>query len=337
MNNRRVTIKDIAAMANVHPSTVSRALRSEGTDVPNRDRILRIADALGYRTNLLARALADGWIPIVPLLVPDVANSFFPEVARGAEDVAQRNGYSLVVVNTDGDSKTEREAIQSLLRLSVPFIIMAPGSSRSEAVVREFEKTVPFVVVDRTFDEAAHLSVGVDNYDGGAQAARHLLELGHRDLCVIAGPREASTAQHRLDGFNAVLQEHGLATMVIQGGFHPHDGLTAAATFLNLDARPTAVLAANDLVGMTFMRTIQAAGVTVPDDVSVVGFDDLVFAEYLTPSLTTVAQPAREMGRLAVTIGMSPEPTTLSPTLLQPRLVVRESTGPARRRDAARG
>ncbi len=323
----KVTIREVAAAANVHASTVSRVLRNpSGRATPGRARIMATVRRLGYQPNLLARALSANRAPIVPLLIPDVANWFFAEVARGAEEAAWNAGLSLVLCNTEHDSQRERMYLESLVALQVPFAIVAPNSESSGDVIREISKRCPIITIDRLVEGLDLPGVTVDNEMGGRLAARHLLELGHSRIACISGPAGASTARARLRGFRAVLAKAGYEPTVIRGGFLANDGVRAATEFLALKERPTAVFAANDLCAMGFIHALEHHKVHVPDDVSVVGFDDLVFAAYLRPSLTSVHQPARRLGSLAVELALDSRAGRASPVKLRPRLIGREST-----------
>ena len=327
----RVTIREVAAQANVHASTVSRVLRNpSGRATPSRDQIIAAVHQLGYQPNLLARALSANKAPIVPLLIPDVANWFFAEVARGAEEAAWEAGLSLVLCNTGIDTardpQRERVYLESLVQLQVPFAIVAPNSESSGDMIREISKRCPIVTIDRLIEGLDIPGVTVDNELGGRLAARHLLGLGHRHVACIAGPSGASTARARVRGFQEVFADAGCEPVVIQGGFLTKDGVAAANEFLGLKDRPTAVFAANDLCAIAFIHVLERHDVHVPGDVSVVGFDDLVFAAYLRPSLTSIHQPARRLGSLAVELALDSRNRRTSPIKLRPRLIAREST-----------
>lgn len=328
MPGTRVTIRDVASAAGVHASTVSRILRGTSSRPgPTRDRVLRVAQELGYQPNLLARALTEQRAPIVPLLIPDVANAFFPELALGAEEAARRAGYALLLCNTESEANLERQYLESLVPLQVPFVVVVPNSETSADTLREFSARCPIVIVDRLLDGLDLPSVSVDNQLGGRLATEHLLDLGHTHIACIAGPQDASTAKDRLHGYALAMEERSLETTVIRGGFTTADGTRAAQAFLRLRSRPTAVTAPNDLAALAFIRGLETHGVRVPADVSVVGFDDLVFAAYSRPALTTIHQPARRMGATAIAVALSPGADgRLAHIRLRPRLVVREST-----------
>ena len=327
MPSARVTIRDVAAAAGVHPSTVSRVLRERSAwPSGTRDRVVSAAERLGYRPNLLARALSTNRAPVAPLLVPDVANAFFPEVALGAEEAARAAGYALLLCNTQADPFLERAYLESLVPFQVPFAIVVPGPDSAD-LIREFAGACRFVAVDRTVEGLDVPSVTVDNRLGSRLATEHLIGLGHHRIACVAGPTDTSTARDRVEGYRDAVRAADLAAVVVEGGFAAEDGMRAAERFLRLAPRPTGIVAANDLCAIGIVRVLEDQGVHVPRDVSIVGFDDLAFAGFVRPALTTVHQPAREMGAAAVEVAIAAlagRPT--ESVRLAPRLIVREST-----------
>lgn len=328
----RVTLRDIASTVGVEPSTVSRILRNPGgRRTATRERVLAAVQEFGYRPNVLARSLTLSSAPIIPLLVPDVSNWFFADVARGAEEAASAAGYSLILCNTEHSPDRERSYLESLAALQVPAAIVAPHSEASLAAIRSFASLSPVVTIDRLLPGLDTPAATVDNYLGGRLATQHLVGLDHHQVVCVAGPSNASTAVERVRGYSDVLHENGLDPVVIQGGFTTKEGVRAARQFLRLQPRPTAVVCANDLCALSFVHELIAHDVQVPGDVSVVGYDDQAFSEYLRPALTSIHQPARRLGEVAVELALAPG-TLPSPVRLRPRLVVRESTARRRRR-----
>jgi len=324
----RVRIRDVAEAANVDPSTVSRILANpSGRPTQTRKRVMATVEALGYVPNLLARSLSADEAPIVPLLVPDVTNWFFAEIARGAEEAARRAGYSLVLCNTERDPERGRKYLQSLASFRVPFAIVAPDSEASGAAIREFAAHTLVVVIDRLVEGLDLPSATVDNVLGGRLATQHLVDLGHRSIVCVAGPADTSTARERTEGYLQVVTAAGLLHHVIQGGFTTKDGVRAASEYLRLAERPTAAVCANDLCALGFVHELERSGLRVPTDLSVVGYDDLAFAAYFRPGLTSIQQPARRLGALAMKLALDARAgISAPPRRLRPRLVVREST-----------
>jgi LacI family transcriptional regulator len=321
-----VTIRDVARMAKVDPSTVSRALNNpDGRRTAARERVLAAAEALGYQPNVLARSLTTASAPIIPLLIPDVTNWFFAEVARGAEEAARKAGFSLVLCNTEHLEERERLYMDSLVPLQVPVAIIAPNSEASAPIIEKHSEALRIVIIDRLIGESTLPSATVDNYRGGRLATEHLVSLGHAYIVCVSGPADASTSQERIRGYRSVMEEHGLEPVILPGGFTIHDGRRAAKRFLKLDRRFTAVTCANDLCAIALIGELRHAGLRIPEDVSVVGYDDLEFVQCISPALTSIHQPARRLGAKAVELALSQSPRPAA-VRLSPRLVVRQST-----------
>jgi DNA-binding LacI/PurR family transcriptional regulator len=326
-----VTIYDVARAVGVAPSTVSRAFARPGrVNAETAERIRAAATQLGYRANPLARALSTSRTQMLALMVSDVTNPFYSELIRGAQTAASDAEYTVLLVDARESDTVEREALERVLPAVEGVVI---GSSRmSDSTLRVIAKQKPMVVLNR--DLAGIPSVVTDNPRGMRRAAEHLGELGHGHLTYVAGP-EASWA----DGVRwRALREAGHELELSTRRTPPvaptvHGGRAAAH---ELSGRPpTAVIAYNDLVAIGVMRELAGRGVRVPQDVSVVGFDNILAAELVTPGLTTVAAPLRTMGTTAVrnVLAMIGGATSHAEgaLVLPTRLVVRESTGRARR------
>jgi LacI family transcriptional regulator len=231
----------------------------------------------------------------------------------------------LILCNTERRSELERFYLESLSTLHVPVAIVAPNSESSADALREFSELARVVTVDRILEGLDLPGITVNNYLGGRLVVQHLVELGHRRIACASGPSGASTARDRLRGYRDVMAEHDLSPQILSGGFTTKDGLRAARQFIRLANRPTAVACANDLCALAFIDEIARHGLRVPDDVSVTGYDDLEFTAFIRPALTSVHQPARRLGAMAVKLAL--EPTAAgAPMILRPRLVERQST-----------
>jgi LacI family transcriptional regulator len=330
--HRVPTIYDVAAASGVAPSTVSRAFSRPGrVNAETAARIRAVADEMGYRANPLARALPTGKTALLALVVSDVTNPFYFEIIRGAERAATQADYTLLVADVHESAAAERKALERALPLVEGVVL---GTSRmSDSAIRVMAQQRPTVVLNRVLTGIP--SVITDNARGTRRAVEHLAELGHRTIGYVAGPeaswadgmrwRAMREAAHELD---LRVQRLGPVTPTLAGG--------AEAASLVAGSPLTAVVAYNDLVAIGLMRGLAAAGVRVPRDVSVVGFDDIFGAELCSPALTTVAAPLSALGRYAVETlltGMaSRTPPQVRPALLPAELVVRESTGPRSRR-----
>ena len=333
---RRVTIKDIAQEAGVSPQTVSRAINDKGEISPQtRDRILRIAERLGYRPNSIARSLATRRTQNIGLVVPDVANPFFASTARGIEDAAQQSSYNIFLCNTDENVDREMNAIHSLEAQRVDGIILCSSRLSEPQLVRLAERYQPLVLVNR---QIAHPQTGyvvVDDARGSAEAVRYLLQLGHRKIGLLAGPRTSHSGRLRLEGYQGAMRAHGYPVPATWQEHCPpqvEGGRTAARAVLQRAPELTALLAYNDLVAVGALRACRDMGVGVPQEVAIVGCDDVPLAALVSPGLTTVHIPTYNLGQKAMGLllhMMGDENGQPEPIVVSPHLVIRDSSGPA--------
>lgn len=333
MEERRVpTIYDVAKAAGVAPSTVSRAFSRPGrVNAETAARIRQVAEDLGYRANPLARALPTGKTSLLALVVSDVTNPFYFEIIRGAEIAASEADYTLLVADVHESATAERKALERALPLVEGIVL---GTSRmSDSTIRVMAKQRPTVVLNRVLTGIP--SVITDNARGTRRAVEHLAELGHTSLGYVAGP-EASWAdgmrwramREAADELGLRVHRFGPCAPTLAGGTESAAEVASSSV--------TAAVAYNDLVAIGLMRGLAAAGVRVPQDMSVVGFDDIFGADLCSPALTTVAAPLQSLGRYAVQTllsGMrSRTPPEARAALLPAQLVVRESTARRGRR-----
>lgn len=336
----RPTIRDVAELASVSLSTVSVVLNGTGpSSVEMRRRVLEAVEQLGYEPNFHARNMKRQRSQAIGLIVPDLLNPFFALVAEGVESEAASRDH--VVVLCLGDASTEREALmtRALRSRRLDGVIHLSGTGVAPPSLRELVANAPVVFVDERIPGFKGPFVGADNRDGARRAAELVLSHGHRRLGVVAGPNGLWTAEERLRGYREALAEAGIdprAVDVVTGDYRIDSGRAAAGTMLDPKRTnpPTAILAANDLMAVGCLQHCVAAGLDVPGDVSIVGFDDVPLASIVTPGLTTVRQPAREMGAAAARVlldlidhGVEREPAMLS---LPVETVVRGSLGSPR-------
>jgi LacI family repressor for deo operon, udp, cdd, tsx, nupC, and nupG len=326
-----VTIYDVARHAGVAPSTVSRAFARPGlVNSETAARIRAAAAELGYRANPLARAETTSRTRMLTLMISDVTNPFYAELIRGAQIAASAADYTVVLTDARESGVLEREALERVLPMVEGFVI---GSSRmSDSTLQIIAKQKPMVVLNR------HLvgvpSVVTDNARGMRRAVEHLGELGHEHITYVAGPEASWTDGARWRALREAAHELHLHTHRV-GPVPPtaEGGRTAALSLL--DDPPTAVIAYNDLIAIGLMRALTAAGIPVPQTVSVIGFDNILPSELVSPGLTTVAAPLRTLGTTAVKNVLAmisgALPRADEAFVLPTRLVVRESTGRARR------
>jgi len=297
-----------------------------------RQQVLTAVNELGYQPNALARSLRSKKTHTIGLVVPDSANPFFAEVARGIEDVSFEEGHSVILCNSDGDLRKELLYTDLLVEKQVDGILFVAAGFSAEHILRLLERRIPVVVVDREIPGVSVDSVLTDNEQGGWLATHHLIKLGHRRIGCITGPSDLTPSADRVTGYQRALQQSGLpveSELVVRGEFQSDSGYQAAHSLLGMKDPPAAVFACNDLMAVGVLGAAYERSLQVPDQLSVVGFDDIGLASFTNPPLTTVAQPKREMGALAARMLLDrmhdPE---LAPRrrLLETKLVVRRST-----------
>ena len=334
-------LADVAMLAQVSPATASRVLNGSRSVGPGlRARVERAMASLDYRPHRVARSLRRGASTTIGLLFHDVQNPFFTVVLRGVEQVAIRHDYLVMVCNSDQDPAREHMYAEALIAELVGGVVLASTDLLGTAVHALVAARVPVVLIDRYSGDTDLVdTVFVDNFAGGYSAAEHLVSLGHCRIAAISGPLTVSVATERLAGFEAGLGTAGLRldpTLVRAGDFKQASGYAHMQSLLASHCdQMDAVFVANDLMTLGALAAINAAGLRIPGDVSVVGFDDMPWAASLNPPLTTVGQPGVEMGEIACRLLLERLGTQRAApprhVLLQPQLVVRSSTGAATR------
>jgi LacI family transcriptional regulator len=302
--------------------------------------VRQAADRLGYRVNRMARALKTRRSFAIGMLIPDITNPFFPPIVKGAEDALAHAGYTLVLANTDNDEAKERLQLSGMLQSQVDGLIMATARRRGAAVEQLRSGPVPMVLVNRTIDRGGVSAVIPDDLGSMGLAVRHLHELGHRRIGHVGGPQDTSTGSRRAKGFVAVMRELGLPAgrMVRAKLFNEEEGRRAAAILLQREPTLTAIVAANDLLALGTLDAAGEAGLRCPEDLSIMGMNDMPLSDRIQPPLSTVRVREYDLGRQAASLLLShiEQPGRRPETIvIEPELVVRESTTkPANRRRA---
>lgn len=336
----RATQEDVAKMAGVSQAMVSYVVNNNPTvKIPEetRQRILETMQKLSYVPNASARGLRSGKTRTIGLVVPDNSNPFFAEFARIIEDYGFENGYSLILCNSDYDIKKENTYIDVMLAKQVDGMIFISSGKNEEIQTKLSDCQIPHVIVGREISGSCTDTVTIDYQQGAYLATKYLLDLGHSKIACITGPAQFSSSSQRLDGYFQALHEVGLPIdmkLVVQGDFRIHGGEESMAQLLELLPRPTAVFVCNDLMAIGVIQAARRFGVRVPDELSVVGFDDIPLARSMYPSLTTIAQPITEIASIAMNMLLkqiynTPEDfktKKVDQIRLQPSLVIREST-----------
>jgi LacI family transcriptional regulator len=330
-----VGIKDVARHAGVSIGTVSNVInRPQSVSEQTRRRVLASIQQLGYVRSEHARQLRAGRSRIMGLLVLDMGNPFFVELARGAERAAHKAGLGVMICNSNQSAEQEAEYLSLFAEQRVRGVLLTPADDSGAAVEAFRRHGIPFVLVDRVGAGNTECSVSVDDVAGGALAVRHLLSAGHRNIAYVSGPGHLQQIKDRKLGALAALAEEGLGPeALVELPTETLDfaaGRDAGARLLGLPHRPTAVFCANDLLAIGVLQSLFTAGLDVPRDIAIVGYDDIDFAAAAAVSLTSVRQPAAAMGTLAAEMlieetsdGAEHEHRRV---VLQPELVVRSST-----------
>ncbi|MET0315792.1 MAG: LacI family DNA-binding transcriptional regulator [Rhodococcus fascians] len=319
------SIDAVAKAAGVHRSTVSRAFsRPHAVKAETRDHILRVAEELGYTMNPLAQALSLKASTFIPLIVPNVTNPFFAELADAMTQAAGDRGYQLVLCVTNGDAAQTAGYLTAMQALYAPFGIVAPSTRVDLDALADVDFGQRVVVIDRVDEHATVPSVTVDNRRGIEIAFAHLRALGHRRIGYVSGISGSHTAVERMDAYRDLADG---APVVLDAGADTEAGERAVAQFVAMTDRPTAIIAANDMTAFAVISALAAQGLRVPQDVSVIGFDGLALGGRFNPALTTIRQPITDMGSIAMDLaGKKAADGSVGHVVLQPELLVRAST-----------
>jgi len=299
-----VTIRDVARAAGVSTATAARALGGYGHASPAaRRKVSESARQLGYRPNVVARALVSRATTTVGLVVGDIENPFFAAAARGLADVMDARGYTVLLANADEDAGRERRAVDALRARQVDGMVVVPAPGASPEHLAELVTAgVPLVLLDRAVVGVAADSVLVRNVAGARAAVAHLAGLGHRRIGVVSDSPEITSSAERIQGYRQALRAAGIAPepgLISIGGPTRDDGEAAALRLLDRADRPTAVFTANNFMTVGALRAARSLGLRIPDDVALVGFDDLDWTTLVQPPVTVVRQPVADLGRVA--------------------------------------
>jgi LacI family transcriptional regulator len=299
-----VTIKEIASLAGVSVGTVSNVLNGSSTVNPKlRERVEAVMRSLDYQPSFIARSLKGQRTKLIGVVVSDIVNPFFPQVIRGVEDVASQYGFLLVIVNTDDDVEKERQVLSMLRSRQVDGIAIVLASHRKASFthIRKARQSGTHIVcIDRVPPGEEIDSVTVNNVDGALDCVRHLLAVGHRRIAILTGGLEIQTGRDRLRGYEQALREAGIESdpkLIRNGDFRFDAAYRASLELLAGRPRPSAVFACNATMAFGLMRAVDELGLHCPADLAVATFDDLPIYDAFRPHLTSVVQPAYEIGK----------------------------------------
>jgi len=303
----RTTIKDVAREVGVSINTVSRALNGKPDVSPETRRlVLKTAQRLNYMPNKLARGLRSNKTGIIGVIVADIANPFFSAVVKGMGKAAKGLGYSIILQDTSENYKNEEEAIQIMISEQVDGLLITPVQTEKRSIHMLQESGIPFVLVARYFDDADTDYVVADDVQGGYLATAHLIEKGHEKIAFINGPPYNSSAIERFQGYKKALEEHDIGlneSLIRNGALTMEDGYTyGKALLMDHDPQPTALFTFSDFVALGAMKAVREVGLRIPEDIAIVGYDDIDFAFCLESPLTTIRFPKREIGEEAISV-----------------------------------
>jgi DNA-binding LacI/PurR family transcriptional regulator len=298
----KITIKDVAKLAGVSTATVSRVLSGSNiVSEPLRTQVMESVDILDYQPNQLGRSLRRQATNLIGMIVSDIQNPFFTSILRGAQDGFQPKGLPILTMNSDENPDQELLHLKVLRAQGVMGLIFVP-SMPDYKEVRNFFSGIAVVAVDRNPKNLKVDTIVVDNKKGSKQATQHLIALGHTRIGFIAGIKTVTTSQERLKGYLEALQESGLrksSSLIQVGGYFQQGGYEAMVRLLNLPDPPTAVVSANNLMTLGALQAIHDRCLKIPEDIAIIGFDDMTWASSLQPPLTVVAQPTYQIGNQA--------------------------------------
>ncbi|MDR1663706.1 MAG: LacI family transcriptional regulator [Clostridiales bacterium] len=328
------TIKEVSRLANVSTASVSKVINGDysGVSEATKERILWAAKELKYRPNRLARGLVKSRTTIAGLLVPDISNPYFAELAKGLEEEAEQNGYNLILCNTADNPKKERKYIHMLVEYNADGVVLCGMESYDKTGVEMLtEREIPFVSIDRDADVSAPVSFYSNSMLGAMLATERLMACGHREIAFIGGEKVPEGRNKRYAGFLAAMASRNLSpddNLIRFGPYNTQTGYERATELLRGSKKFTAIVCANDLIALGAVKAIREKGLDVPKDISLTGYDDILLSSLFEPKLTTIRQDSYTLGRevfkelLGVILGERKEKIVRT---FEPELVLRES------------
>lgn len=329
----RATIKDVAKAANVSIATVSHVINeTRYVEDETKQRVLLALKQLDYRPNIVARSMRNGKTCTIGLIVPDVSNLFFSEIARRIENHGFEKGYSVILCNSDNNLKRESQYFDILLAKAVDGVIFIPTGNEMNSFDDYILKNIPVVVADRDYDGDTVDTVIIDNEYGGWLATNHLLECGCRKIACITGPDLIASGVQRIEGYRRALREARIEiapSRIVQGDFSMKSGYKAMDALMKTDEEIDSVFVLNDMMAIGAMACIRAYGRSIPEDIAVIGFDNIELAASIVPALSTIAQPIEEIAASLVDILLERKQYPNLSTkrmVFHPSLIVRDTT-----------
>ncbi|MFC7440302.1 LacI family DNA-binding transcriptional regulator [Laceyella putida] len=325
------TIYDVAKEAGVSIATVSKVINNQQVGKKSKEKVLKVMKELNYKPSILASALTGKRTSTIGFLLPDLANPFVAEMARRVEDRAHERGFNLVICSTDFDTQKEAFYVSLLKQKSVDGFILAGRFNNEEVITELLEEQTPVVLLTESYPSLSVNSVKVDDFMGGYEVASHLISLGHEKIAVIG--EDANSSRERIRGYKQALQDKGLEIceeMIVISDSSPEDVERLTGQLLDKSIPPTAIFACNDLLAISVILAVRERGISIPDELSIVGFDNTLLSRSTDPPLTTVGQPIQDMCSKVVDLlieEIEGKSKTKQRIVLLPKLIIRKSTG----------
>lgn len=331
MARTAVTIKDVAREAKVSVATVSRALNGHDNVAESvRQLVVATADRLRYQPHAAARSLSSRRTQTIGVVLPDLYGEFFSELIRGIDQVARARRQHLLVSSYHGHPEEQGEALRAMRGRVDGLLVLSPYVDRPGFLTENLPAYLPAVLINTHLDDAVYPVLNIDNYGGARAMTEHLLQVGHRHVAFIGGPDDNFDARERLRGFRDAINAAGAQAMELPGDFSEASGYEAGKQLLAASTRPQAVFAANDMMALGCLYAFNEAGLQIPGDIALAGFDDIPLARFVHPPLTTMRVSITELGGQAMTRLLdgidATEPPPASTHTLVPELIVRDSS-----------
>ncbi len=307
----KVTIKDIARIAEVSTATVSKVINNKDDDIgqATKDRVRRIIKEYNYVPNIMARSLVTKKTKTIGLVIPDIRNPFFPELARGAEDKANEEGYNIIFCNTDDVLTKEEKYINMLIEKMIDGIIFTASSKRTNGFENLQHTSIPIILVDRDIDfKGVKGKITVNNFQGAYEGTQHLLQSGYKKIVFISGPLLSKPGIDRYEGYKKALTDFHIPdedAMMLEGEYKSEWGYEAVKILIEKNIKFDSLFCGDDLIAIGAIKSLKEEGISIPYDVGIVGFDDIYLASLIDPELTTIKQPNYEMGYQAASMLIS--------------------------------
>jgi len=329
-------ITELAAWLNLSVATVSRVLNGKGdsyriSEAPSK-RVFEAAKEFNYLPNRIARGLKLEKTDTLGLIIPDIANTFFASIAKTIELESRRNGYSIILCDSLDDENTESELLNLLAGRKVDGIIIAPVGHNHQNIKRLQEDGMPIIVIDRYFPGISIPYITTDNYSGSLAAVEYIISQGHQKIACIQGVKNTSPNTDRVRGYTEALKKHGIPfdpSLIIGNDFGEHNGYSSTQRLMNHTDKPTAIFTLSNLITLGSLRALKESGLRIPEDISIVSFDEQPYSAFLECPMTTIEQPRDEIGALAVRTVLqmmsNKDSITDIQILIKPTLIKRDS------------